>query len=136
MDKVLKSLREFWEKTQPFRLEAARVFKRITKVLRSVGKWAYSLRSVLLAIPVGTAAVILALRNAVSLPARVGLDLQASGEHALIVDKSLAVMGPLAITAVCLLLMFSSRRVLYPWLVSLFSLVLPVLLLITNSFIG
>lgn len=136
MDKVLKSLREFWEKTQPFRAEATKVFKQIIDVLQWVGRWAYSLRSVLLAIPVGTAAVILALRNAVSLPARVGLDLQVSGEHALIVDKSLAVMGPLAITAVCLLLMFSSRRVLYPWLVSLFSLVLPVLLLITNSFIG
>jgi hypothetical protein len=136
MDKILKSLREFWEKTSPFREKTAKVFKGIGNGFQMVWKWVYRLRSVLLAIPVGTAAVILALRNAVSLPERVGLDLQASGEHALIVDRSLAVMGPLAITAVCLLLMFSSRRVLYPWLVSLFSLVLPILLLITNVFTG
>lgn len=136
MDKILKSLREFWEKTRPFREKTVKVFKGIGNGFQMVWKWVYRLRSVLLAIPVGTAAVILALRNAVSLPERVGLDLQASGEHALIVDRSLAVMGPLAITAVCLLLMFSSRRVLYPWLVSLFSLVLPILILITNVFTG
>ncbi len=136
MDKILKSLREFWEKTLPFRTKAAKLLKQTADALQLFGRWAYRLRSVLLAIPVGVVAVILALRNAVRLPAQVGLNLQASGEYALIVGKSVAVMGPLAITAVCLLLMFSSRRVLYPWLVSLFSLVLPVLLLITNGFIG
>ena len=39
-----------------------------------------------------------------------------------------------ALTAVCLLLMFISKKVLYPWLISIFSLVLPILILITNIF--
>lgn len=134
MDKIVKSLQEFWAKTRPFRVQAAEVLKKIKYVVLLVSRWAYRLRSVLLAIPVATAAVILALRNAADLPARVGINLQASGDYALIVDRSLAVMGPLAVTAVCLLLMFCSRRVVYPWLISLFSLVLPVLLLITNIF--
>ena len=38
----------------------------------------------------------------------------------------------LAVTALCLLMMFISRRTIYPWLISIFSLVLPILLIVTN----
>jgi hypothetical protein len=99
-------------------------------------KWVYRLRSVVLAIPVALGAVILAIHNQAKLPAVVGFDLQATGEYAHLVGKSVAVFGPLAVTAVCLLMMFCSRKVLYPWLVSLFSLVLPILIYITNTFQG
>ncbi len=103
-------------------------------VLKMTGKWAYQLRSVLLAIPVAVAAVALALRNMAKLPAKVGIDLLASGEHAYIVSKAVAVWGPLAITAVCLLMVFLSRKVLYPWLISVLSLVLPLVLWFINVF--
>lgn len=96
--------------------------------------WVFKLRSVGLAIPVAVAAVFLAVYNMATLPAQVGIDLQASGEYAQMISKSIAVMGPLALTAVCLLLMFISKKVLYPWLISIFSLVLPILILITNIF--
>lgn len=101
-----------------------------------VCRWAYKLRSVLLAIPVVFAAIVLALQNIAKLPAKVGLDLQVTGEYALVVSKALAVAGPLAITGVCLVLMFLSRRVLTPWLVSVFSLVLPIVILVINTFPG
>lgn len=104
--------------------------------LKSLWKWVYRLRSVVLAIPVAFGAVILAIHNQAKLPARVGFDLQATGEYAQMVGKSVAVFGPLAVTAVCLLMMFCSRKVLYPWLVSLLSLVLPILIYITNTFQG
>ncbi len=104
--------------------------------LKSLWKWAYRLRSVVLAIPVAFGAVVLAIHNQAKLPARVGFDLQATGEYAQMVGKSVAVFGPLAVTAVCLLMMFCSRKVLYPWLVSLLSLVLPILIYITNTFQG
>ena len=61
MDKIIKSLRDFWGKTRPFRMRAAKVLKKIKYVLYLVSGWAYRLRSVLLAIPVATAAVIMAL---------------------------------------------------------------------------
>ncbi len=99
-----------------------------------VGRLAYKLRSVLLSIPVAVAALSLAIRNMAKLPEQVGLNLQASGEYAMMVGKGVAVMGPLAITAVCLLLVFCSRRVVYPWLISLFSLVLPLVIWFTNTF--
>ena len=67
---------------------------------------------------------------------QVGINIQASGEYAEMVSKNVAVLGPLAVTAVCLLMVFCSRKVLYPWLISLFSLVLPLLIYITNIFPG
>lgn len=103
---------------------------------KSFWSWVFKLRSIGLAIPVAVAAVALATYNMATLPAQVGIDLQANGEYAQMISKSIAVMGPLALTALCLLLMFCSRKVVYPWLISLFSLVLPILILITNIFPG
>ncbi|MBR4108946.1 MAG: hypothetical protein IKK41_01295 [Oscillospiraceae bacterium] len=108
--------------------------KKIWDNVRYIGTWAYKLRSVLLSIPVAIAAISLAIRNMAKLPEQVGLNLQANGEYAMVVGRGVAVMGPLAVTAVCLLLMFCSRRVVYPWLISLFSLVLPLVILFTNTF--
>lgn len=110
--------------------------KPFNQVFRSVCKWVYKLRSIVLAIPVAVTAVILAVRNMAVLPAKVGFDLQATGEFTYLVGKTTAVMGPLAVTAICLLLMFCSKRVVYPWLVSLFSLALPVVILLVNTFPG
>lgn len=102
----------------------------------SIWKMAYRLRSVILAIPVAVGAVILAIHNQAKLPDVVGINIQASGEYAQTVGKAVAVFGPLAVTAVCLLMVFCSKKVLYPWLISLFSLVLPLLIYITNVFPG
>lgn len=99
-------------------------------------KWTYRLRSVLLAIPVAIGAAVLAIYNQTNLPETVGINIQASGEYAETVSRNVAVLGPLAVTAVCLLMVFCSKKVLYPWLISLFSLVLPLLIYITNIFPG
>lgn len=103
---------------------------------KTIWKWIYRLRSVILAIPVAVASIVLALYNQTNLPETVGINIQATGEYAQTVSRSVAVLGPLAVTAVCLLMVFISRKVLYPWLISLFSLVLPLLILITNIFPG
>ena len=41
---------------------------------------------------------------------------------------------PLAAAAACLLLMFCSRKAMYPWAISIFTLALPVLLLVSNVY--
>lgn len=102
--------------------------------LRTLWGWVYRLRSVVLAIPVLVAAIVLAIYNTAHLPEVIGLNLQANGEYAQTITRGVAVMGPLALTAVCLLLMFCSKRVLYPWLISVFSLVLPLVFLFTSAF--
>ena len=109
-------------------------FRRFMSGFKSFWKWVFRLRSVGLAIPVAVLAIMLAIYNEATLPDRVGIDLQATGEYAEMISKETAVFGPLALTGVCLLLMFCSRKVLYPWLISIFSLILPILILITNIF--
>lgn len=107
-----------------------------TDKLKAVWKMVYRLRSVVLAIPVAVCAVILALHNFANLPETVGLNIQADGEYAILLSRGVAVLGPLAVTAVCLLMVFASKKVVYPWLVSIFSLVLPLLIYFTNYFPG
>lgn len=103
-------------------------------VLAGIGSMLYKLRSILLSIPVIVAAVVLAMRNARLLPASVGINLLASGEYQWMVARNIAVLGPMAVTAACLLMMFCSRRVVYPWLISIFSLAIPIVIWITNVF--
>lgn len=93
-------------------------------------------KKIILAVPVGALAIILAMTNLFELPALVGIGMQADGEYAFEIIREVAVVGPMAVTAVCLLLMFASKRTLTPWMVSLFSLLLPIMILITNTFPG
>ena len=109
-------------------------FEKTGRVFSIIGKVLYHMRKWFLAVPV----VWLAVRRygiaMEKLPPAVGLLLQESGDYAKMVEKETAAMGCMAVTAACLLMMFCSRRTLYPWLISLFSLVLPILLIVTNIF--
>jgi len=107
--------------------------KKILEVIRILCLAAYRLRSIFLSIPVIFAALRLAAYNSDHLPLLVGLNLQSTGEFAKVISRQSAVTFPLLITAACLALMCFSRKTLYPWLISVFSLVIPVLLLVTNS---
>ncbi len=105
---------------------------RFKEVMVAIGRWIYKLRGVLLAIPVAVAAILLAMKNMQNLPEEVGLNLLATGEFQLTIARNFAVLIPLVVTLFCLLMMFCSRKVLYPWLISIFTLVLPFILLLTN----
>ena len=106
----------------------------LRRVVTAIGMIFYRLRKVFLAVPVIYYALKLATYNAEHLPADVGLNLQSSGEFAITIARSLAVMGPMGLTFACLLLMFCSRKVLYPWAISIFTLALPILLLVSNIY--
>lgn len=127
-------LRDTWAKTEPFRRKTADIFDKIGYVLMVIWNWIYNLRSIILAVPVVIAAIRLAILNLGRLPETVGIFILSSGEYQWMVDRGIAVMGPLAVTAACLFLMFCSRRVVYPWLISIFSLALPVLIYFSNVF--
>ena len=103
-------------------------------VFRSINRWIYNLRSVILAIPVAAVALILALYSQKTLPAEVGILLQTDGSYAFMVARPVAILFPVAVTAVCLLLTLCSKKALYPWLISVLSLALPFLILLTNFF--
>ena len=107
--------------------------------VRYICQWVYKLRTVFMAIPVAFAAIIMAIYNGANLPEKIQIYFPASSESELIVKMSelsrgTAVFLPLLITAGCLLLMFCSKRTVYPWLISIFSLVLPLFFLFVGLF--
>lgn len=99
-----------------------------------IGLVLFRLRKLVLAVPVVYMAMKLARYNLEHLPEEVGINIQSSGEFAQMVARDAAVMGPLGLTAACLLLMFCSRKAMYPWAISVFTLVLPILILVTNLY--
>ena len=103
-------------------------------VITGIGSMIYKLRGIILSIPVVIAAITLAIENLSRLPKTVGINLLATGEYQWLVARNVAVMGPLALTALCLVMVFCSRRVVFPWLISVFSLAIPVVIWITNVF--
>lgn len=123
------------EQKEQTALESAKaVVSKINRIINLIGMWLYHLRKLVMAAPVVYYALKLASYNREHLPEQVGLNLQATGEFAQYISRSMAVMGPLALTAACLFLMFCSRKAMYPWVISIFTLALPVLILVSNLY--
>lgn len=134
----LEQMTAGWNKVQDDVKESlqsdASVWSKIKRVVGILIMCVYRLRSVFLAIPVVWYALKLAAYNSKHLPEEVGLNLLSTGEFAMTISREMAVMGPLAVTAACLVLMATSRKALYPWAVSIFTLILPILLLVSNLY--
>lgn len=97
-------------------------------------RWSFELRKVVMAAPVVILAVAIANECRNRLPETVGLTLQISGSFGRYIQRDTAIMVTTAITGICLLFMFVSRKTVYPWLISLMSLLLPVMLILINTF--
>ena len=110
------------------------VIGKINRVINLIGLWLFRLRKFVLAAPVVYYALKLAEYNRTHLPEQVGINLQSTGEFAQYISRNMAVMGPLALTGGCLVLMFCSRKAMYSWAISVFTLALPLLLLLSNAY--
>lgn len=110
------------------------VWTKINGIINLIGMLLFRLRKIVLAAPVVYYALRLASYNREHLPTEVGINLQSSGEFAQLISRDMAVMGPLGLTVACLLLMFCSRKALYPWAISVFTLALPLLILFSNLY--
>lgn len=124
----------FCVKTEPTRMKIKTAYRKTARFLRVLWAYVYKLRGALLSVPVAIAAIWLACKNLAELPDNVGLVLQSTGEFSLMVGKGAAVLCPLLVTALCLVLVLCSKRTLYPWLISVFSLTLPILIQILNIY--
>jgi len=122
------------QKAKPLLDKASELCSKAGRKLRSIAIYVIKLRKIFLAAPVAVVAVMLALNNLRLLPAVVGINLMADGNFSMVLNRLTAVLAPLLVTAVCLLLMFCSKRTLTPWLVSVFSLTLPLIILVINIF--
>lgn len=122
------------QKAKPLMDKVSEFCGRAGRKLRSITIYVIKLRKIFLAVPVVVGAISLALNNLRLLPQVVGINLMADGNFSIVLDRLPAVLAPLVVTAVCLLLMFCSKRTLTPWLVSVFSLALPLIILLINTF--
>ena len=108
----------------------------VGRFLKEHWRWALELRKVIMALPVVAAMMYLADECRERLPEMVGINFLSSGDFERFIERETAITGTMTITVVCLVCMFLSRRTVYPWLISIFSLVLPILLIVTNMFPG
>lgn len=122
-----KSAQQVWENIRVWYQTACQVLERVWYVV-------YRSRKLLLSIPVIVLAVYLAGKSQSMLPEHVGIWLMEDGSFKYMVSQEMAIYAPLALTGGCLVMMFCSRRTVYPWLISLFSLVVPLLVLLINVF--
>ena len=114
--------------------KAKQTVGKINRIISTVGTWLFRLRKPVMAAPVVYYAVKLAQYNRLHLPEQVGVNLQSTGEFAQYISRDLAVMGPLALTGGCLIRMFCARKAMYSWAISIFTLALPLLLLLSNAY--
>ena len=130
------SSRQAWlhEKLLPGFENCKTPLSKINYVINLIGMWLFRLRKFVLAAPVIYYALKIAAYNREHLPEQVGIDLQASGEFARMISRTTAVNGPLMLTFGCLAMMFLSRKAMYSWAISIFTLALPILLLLSNLY--
>lgn len=134
IDQLKKKWVRFRKKIQPAVDKVMDIALPVVDKVSYVWNYVKKFKKLFLAAPVATMALIMAIVNLIKLPALVGLGLQSNGEFSFEIIREVAVIGPLVITALCLLLMFASKRTLTPWMVSLISLLLPIMILLTNTF--
>lgn len=109
------------------------IWERIYTVVWTLCQWIFKLRKIFMALPVLYYAAEFAKMNMERLPETVGFDIQSTGEFAQMISRETAVYGPLGLTVLCVVLMILSRRTIYPWLISIFTLVLPWLIWVLNA---
>ena len=134
VDKMLNTWQSVKDAIQPALSVISRGVRVIGRFISGICRTVFRLRKILAAAPVAVGAVYLGLYNQTHLPKVVGIGLLENGTFTYQIAREIAVFTPVAITAVCLLLMFGSRRILTPWLVSAMTLLIPVVILITNIF--
>jgi hypothetical protein len=135
-----------WIKCAPVFTVIGNIFRGICRVFSLLGKYVFKLRGIFMAIPVAVIAVISAMINMERLPdtleyAMLGIDFDATqtlfGPVVMNVEqisREMAVMGPLTLTAICLLFTVFSKRTLFPWIISIFTLLIPTLLYLTTQY--
>ena len=129
-----KEQSEFSRKFKAGWKKANEIWGKIKHVFDIIGKVLYHLRKPALTVPVVLAALKVYAYAQENMPEVVGILLKEDGSYYKMMDKAVVINSCMGLTAICLGLMFLSRRTIYPWLISLFTLVLPILVIVTNIF--
>lgn len=140
LNTFMDKLYTFIEKVRPVFAAIGGFFLTLGRSFYKIGLYMYRLRSLLLAAPVAAVALILAMENKERLADTIEITKISYNPEATdalfgflelgtaTITRDAAVYGPAMITAACLLMMMCSKRTLYPFLISVFSLCLPLVI--------
>lgn len=135
---IFEKVEAFWQmicqKTAPAWKACVKVLRKVWKVVSTVWSYIYRLRGLLLTAPVIIAAVVLACMNYTNLPETVGINFMSTGDFSYSMGRLPAVLLPLGLTTVCVVLTVCSKKTMFPWLVSVFSLSLPLVIYLINVY--
>ena len=134
LEQLRTKMQELRSKAQPYVEKADKGYRKAKDIWKKAKPWLWQSRKLLLAIPVVYLMLYFARLNWNVLPDAVGLHLLNTGDYAQYITKQMAVYVPMGITGGCLAMMFVSRKTLYPWMICMFSMLLPLLILVTNIF--
>ena len=102
--------------------------------VKSTGQFIYYFRKVFIAIPVIIAALLIARYAGANLPEQVGLILGRDGSFSMMMGRGRFILCSMLLTGCVLLLMFFSRKIFYPWLISIVTLFFPIAIILLNQF--
>ena len=134
LEQLTAKVNDLWGKAKPWVDKADRGYRRAKALWAKAWPWIWQARKLLLAFPVLYLMLYFARLNWNVLPEQVGLLLQNNGDYARYISKELAVYGPMGVTGGCLAMMFLSRKTVYPWMICMISMLLPLLILVSNIF--
>ena len=146
LDRVVEKWYWLVGKVRPVWEVIKKVFSVIGNVFRIIWKFIYGVRGILVSVPVVFAAFYVASWAREHLPeavevTHVVIDREAEGAifglFVMTTDlmaRDLVIVSSLALTAVCLICTIFSKRTLYPWLISVFTLCLPIVMYYLNTY--
>jgi hypothetical protein len=146
LDKIVEKWNWLKDKVRPVWDATKKVFSMVGRVFAVIWKAIFSLRGILISAPVAAAALLVASWAEKKLPEVVEIThvvIDREAENALFglfvmtteyITRDVAIFVPLALTGFCLLMTILSKKTLYPWLISIFTLCLPIVMYFLNTY--
>jgi len=135
-NKMKQGFLDFYEKAKPVMEKIGKVTGTIVKYIKSFFSILYRYRSVFLTVATVIFAIFFYSFIKGRLPEMVGINLQSDGTFSHYISRDLAVNQSFMLTALSLVFVLISKKTLYPWLISMFTFVIPILILVTNNMAG
>lgn len=146
LDMIVEKWNWLKDKVRPVWDTTKKVFSMVGKVFSVIWKVIFSLRGILISAPVAIAALVVASWAQKNLPDVVEIThvvIDRKADNALFglfvmttefITRDVAIFVPLVLTGFCLLMTVLSKKVLYPWLISIFTLCLPIVMWALNTY--
>ena len=146
LDRIVEKWNWLVGKVRPVWDVIAAIFRGIGRVFALAWKYIFLFRGIIISAPLAAAAVIVATWGQKNLPEMVEIThivLDKDAEGAIFglfamttetISRDVAVFAPLTLTGVCIVMTILSKRTLYPWLIGMLTLCLPIVMYLLNTY--